>query len=239
VSAATKLAAKLEARIGYHFNDQKLLQLALTHASFDSGKTHRPARHNERLEFLGDRVLGLAIASMLYEQFPDFDEGAMATRYNGLVRKETCAQVAFDIDLGSYLRLGLSEIKSNGRNKKTVLGDACEALIGAIYLDCDYNAACDFIAKFWADILSQPEDIIRLDAKTSLQEWAQAQGLQPPLYEVLSRTGPDHAPQFVISAQVDGHPQSAGMGASKRLAQQDAAKAFLLAAGVWTPNDDD
>jgi len=239
MSAATKLAAKLEANIGYRFKDPKLLQLALTHASFDAGKMLRSTRHNERLEFLGDRVLGLAIASMLYDRFPNFDEGEMAQRYNAQVRKETCAEIALSIDLGGYLKLGPSEIKSDGRNKKTVLGDACEALIGAIYLDGGFSKAYDFIDKYWTDRLNEANDRSVLDAKTTLQEWAQAQGLKPPLYEVQSRTGSDHAPHFTITAEVEGKPKSQGKGASKRLAEQDAARDFLISAGIWTTNDDE
>ncbi len=239
MSAATKLAANLEVDIGYRFKDPQLLQLALTHASFDAGKVQRSVHHNERLEFLGDRVLGLAIASMLYENHPDFNEGDMAQRYNAQVRKETCAAIALSIDLGGYLKLGPSEIKSDGRNKKTVLGDACEALIGAIYVAGGSSQAYDFIAKYWADRLNEANRNVMLDAKTTLQEWAQAQGLKPPQYEVQSRTGPDHAPHFIITAEIAGRPKSEGVGASKRLAEQDAARNFLISADIWTTNDDD
>lgn len=238
MSAAPRLAVKLEAEIGYQFDDPELLQLALTHASVDAGNTLRSTHHNERLEFLGDRVLGLAIASMLYEKFPDFDEGELAQRYNAQVRKEACAEIALVIDLGSYLKFGPSEIKSGGRNKKTILGDACEALIGAIYIDGGFTKAQDFITRYWTTRLNTTDSNKIIDAKTTLQEWAQAQGLKPPHYEQRERTGPDHAPQFTITAEIEGKPKSEGQGASKRHAEQDAARAFLISAGIWTNEND-
>ena len=220
-----KLGADLkafEARIGHVFNTPDLLIEAVTHASMSS-----PTRSdNQRLEFLGDRVLGLVMAEALLSADKAAAEGLLAPRFNALVRKETCADVARDIGLGDVLRLGRSEMMSGGRRKQALLGDAVEAVIAAVYLDAGFNAARDMILRLWADRIGRVEDDAR-DAKTALQEWAQARGLAPPRYVETARTGPDHAPVFTISAQLDTGAEASATAGSKREAQQSAAKALM------------
>jgi len=220
-----KLGADLkafEARIGHHFSAPDLLIEAVTHASMSS-----PTRSdNQRLEFLGDRVLGLVMAQALIDADPDAPEGTLAPRFNALVRKETCADVAREIDLGSVVRLGRSEMVSGGRRKLALLGDAVEAVIAAVYLDAGFDAARDMILRLWADRITKVEADAR-DAKTALQEWAQARGLLPPQYIETARTGPDHAPVFTIAAQLSTGAEARATAGSKREAQQAAAKALL------------
>lgn len=220
-----KLGADLkafEARIGYHFTAPDLLIEAVTHASMSS-----PTRSdNQRLEFLGDRVLGLVMAQALIEADPGASEGTLAPRFNALVRKETCADVAREIDLGAVVRLGRSEMVSGGRRKLALLGDAVEAVIAAVYLDAGFDAARDMILRLWADRIIKVEADAR-DAKTALQEWAQARGLVPPNYIETERTGPDHAPVFTIAAQLSTGAEARATAGSKREAQQAAAKALL------------
>lgn len=213
-------------RLGYRFRDPALLTEALTHASLDGGrkKTHGP--DNERLEFLGDRVLGLVIADHLLETFPDSDAGGLARRYNSLVRRETLAKVARKLDLGAYLRMAKAEENSGGRNKSALLADGCEAVIAALYLDGGLEAASAFIHAHW-DSLVGTDGQARRDAKTALQEWAHAAGLHPPMYEEVERSGPAHDPHFVVAASLEGYPPVNGEGSSKRRAQQAAAAALL------------
>ncbi|WP_223421378.1 ribonuclease III [Tateyamaria pelophila] len=220
-----KLGADLrafEGRIGHSFAAPDLLIEAVTHASMSS-----PTRSdNQRLEFLGDRVLGLVMAQALIEADPDASEGTLAPRFNALVRKETCADVAREIDLGAVVRLGRSEMVSGGRRKLALLGDAVEAVIAAVYLDAGFDAARDMILRLWADRITTVEADAR-DAKTALQEWAQARGLTPPEYVEMDRTGPDHAPVFTISAQLSTGAEARATAGSKREAQQAAAKSLL------------
>ncbi|WP_299146912.1 ribonuclease III [uncultured Tateyamaria sp.] len=220
-----KLGADLkafEARIGHAFNAPDLLIEAVTHASMSS-----PTRSdNQRLEFLGDRVLGLVMAEALLSADKEAAEGLLAPRFNALVRKETCADVARDIGLGDVLRLGRSEMMSGGRRKQALLGDAVEAVIAAVYLDAGFAVARDMILRLWRDRIGRVEDDAR-DAKTALQEWAQARGLAPPRYVETARTGPDHAPVFTISAQLDTGAEASATAGSKREAQQSAAKALM------------
>lgn len=221
----------LTAKIGYSFGDPKLLHLALTHSSV---RARRKITHdNERLEFLGDRVLGLCIAEMLFEAFPDAEEGELAVRFNTLVRKETCAAVADDNwDLGQHVIMSGGEAISGGRRKLTILGDTCEAVLGAIFLDSGYSHACEVIRKFWTPRLRDGA-VPPADAKTALQEWAQGRGLALPDYREISRSGPDHQPHFTVEVQVEGLEPSRGEGASKRLAEQAAAGAMLVNEGIW------
>ncbi|WP_137388099.1 ribonuclease III [Rhodoligotrophos defluvii] len=226
---------KLVERIGYRFRSTDLLERALTHASF--AVTHRkkpPAgfatganSDNERLEFLGDRVLGLVVAEELLRRFPDSAEGELAPRFNALVRKETCAEVARSIELGRFLRLGSGEAAAGGRSKTAILGNACEAVIAAIYLDGGIGAARSFILERW-----QPHfdgiGAMHKDSKSALQEWAQGRGLPPPVYREKARSGPDHAPLFKIEVAIEGYPAQEGEGTSKRAAEQAAADAFMV-----------
>lgn len=212
----------LERRLGHRFATPDLLLRAVTHAS-RSG----PGREdNQRLEFLGDRVLGLVMAEALLEADRAASEGQLAPRYNALVRKETCAEVAQDLDIGSALKLGRSEQLSGGRRKMALLGDAMEAVIAAVYLDAGYESARAFILRHWADRIDRVEADSK-DAKTALQEWAQARGMPTPDYVETGRDGPDHAPRFTIEVRLaSGETETASAG-SKRQAEHAAAKALL------------
>jgi len=219
----------LEERIGYHFADKTLLERAVTHISAASGG----ARVNsyQRLEFLGDHVLGLVVSDMLYRAFPRANEGELSRRLADLVRKETCADVARAIDVGPALSLGSSESSAGGRLRATILADACEALVGAVYLDGGYAAAESFIARFWKERMLKPPRPLR-DPKTMLQEWAQARGLPTPAYRELARTGPHHNPKFRVAVELPERPAAEGHGSSKRAAEQAAAAEMLAAVGV-------
>ena len=217
----------LEDHLGHFFKDKDLLKRALTHASADARAS------NERLEFLGDRVLGLVIADKLHALFPQDSEGALALKLNALVRKEACAQAAEAAHLDAHLILAASEAGSGGRKKAVILAGACEAVIAALYLDGGMEAARAFILRYWDGQFGALNDDMR-DAKTALQEWAQARkGGGGPAYKLVSREGPDHAPVFVIEARVSGAEPVIGQGRSKREAEQAAAKALLESLGVW------
>ena len=220
-----KLSGDLQAfsvRIGHTFADPALLVRAVTHASMSSANRD----DNQRLEFLGDRVLGLVMAEALLEGDQAATEGQLAPRFNALVRKETCADVARQIDLGKVLKLGRSEMLSGGRRKQALLGDAMEAVIAAVYLDAGFAAAKAMILRLWAERIDGVEEDAR-DAKTSLQEWAQARGMQPPKYEEAARSGPDHAPSFTVRAVLENGQSAEATAGNKRLAQQMAAKALM------------
>lgn len=226
----------LSERLGYDFKDASLLALALTHAS--ARPAPKPNEDNERLEFLGDRVLGLCIAELLTETFPEASEGELARRYNQLVRAETLAEVAQQLELGKVILMSGGEAESGGRGKKTILANACEAVLGAIFTDGGYEAARKVVKTFWASELGSFAEALP-DAKSVLQEWAQGRRLSLPRYIEVSREGPDHAPQFTSEVQIDGIAPERGHGASKRAAEQDAALAMLLREGVWqSPHHD-
>ncbi|MFN4099734.1 MAG: ribonuclease III [Pararhodobacter sp.] len=214
-------------RLGHEFQRPEVLIRALTHAS--AGSPVRP--HNQRLEFLGDRVLGLVMAEALFRADRAATEGQLAPRFNALVRKETCADVARAIDLGAVLRLGRSEMISGGRRKEALLGDAMEAVLAAVYLDAGLEAARAVILRHWARHIDHVDDDAR-DPKTVLQEWAQGRGEALPAYTEIAREGPPHAPVFTIGVQLaDGRNAQATAG-SKRAAEQAAARALLaLVAG--------
>nr|WP_216366885.1 ribonuclease III [Halovulum dunhuangense] len=214
--------AEFARRLGHDFTDASLLEEALTHASH-SGPVRRD---NQRLEFLGDRVLGLVIAEALLADDPDAREGDLAPRFNALVRKEACAEIAEAIDLGSALIMGRSERATGGRRKQALLADAMEAVIAAVYLDAGFAAAQDLVLRLWAPRIRVAEATAR-DPKTALQEWAQARGLTPPDYVEEGRRGPDHAPQFTISAVLSTGERATATANSKRAAQQAAAGALL------------
>lgn len=220
-----KLSGELkafQARLGHVFDRPDLLVRAVTHASMSS-----PNRDdNQRLEFLGDRVLGLVMAEALLERDRAAEEGQLAPRFNALVRKETCAAVAREIELGKVLKLGRSEMLSGGRRKQALLGDAMEAVIAAIYRDGGYEAARDAVLRLWGARIDTVEEDAR-DAKTALQEWAQARGLPTPAYVETARSGPDHSPQFTIEARLADDRTASATAGSKRQAEQAAAKALL------------
>ncbi len=212
----------LETRLGHRFNDRELLSRALTHPSSNSDT----ARNNQRLEFLGDRVLSLIIADMLIARFPDSTEGDLAPRLNALVRRDAIAGVAREIGLAGCVIMAAGEQASGGRDKPAILADACEALIAALYLDGGLEAARNFIQNLWGPLLGQMTTA-PADAKSALQEWTQARKLGIPAYRIVSREGPDHAPQFIIEVAVTGLPAVSGSGASKREAEQQAASMML------------
>lgn len=214
--------AEFSRRLGHDFARPELLRRALTHPSVSS-----PGRpDNQRLEFLGDRVLGLTMAEALLRADTDASEGQLAPRYNALVRRETCAAVAREIDLGAVLQLGRSEMMSGGRRKEALLADAMEAVIAAVFLDAGFEAAREVVLRLWGERIGTVAEDAR-DPKTALQEWAQARGQQPPAYVETARDGPDHAPRFTIEARLASGETAAASGTSKRQAEQEAARALL------------
>lgn len=214
----------LEDRIGYQFKDGAYLVRAVTHSSYGDGRRITP--DNERLEFLGDRVLGLLTASALFH-YSSEAEGTLARRLNALVRKETCAKIARQIGLGDALLVSSAEDKQGGREKTSILGDACEALIAAIYLDGGYAEAQRFYDKFWMPLLKDVVTKSAKDPKTTLQERAMGGRHGLPVYEIIERTGPDHRPLFVIEVSIDGIGSARGTGKSKRDAERYAAVHML------------
>jgi ribonuclease-3 len=220
--------AALEDALGYEFRDPRLLRQALTHASAGEGRAG--AVSNERLEFLGDRVLGLVIASRLIRMFPEAGEDGLAPRLNALVNKQACARAARLAGLGPALRLSAGEERAGGRDKEAILADACEAVIAAIYLDGGLPAAQAFIERWWEDafagVATPPQD-----PKTALQEWAARAHRDAPVYDLVGRSGPDHAPRFSVAVRVAGRCAQ-GEGPSKREAERAAARALLVQEGV-------
>jgi ribonuclease III len=223
---------ELSRRLGHDFTKPALLKLALTHASARANA--KPNEDNERLEFLGDRVLGLTMAELLTERFPDAYEGELARWFNHLVRAETCAAVAETWQLGKFILMSGGEAGSGGRRKKTILANTCEAVLGAIFADAGYETASKVVTRFWEPHFDELE-LAAPDAKSVLQEWAQGQQLPLPRYVDISREGPDHAPRFTTEVQVEGISPERGQGANKRQAEQAAALAMLLREGVWRP----
>ena len=207
--------------LDHEFTRPALLEEALTHSSAKVGR-----RDFERLEFLGDRVLGLIVADMLLECFPHEAEGPLAKRFAALVRRRTLAGVAARLDVGSLIRLSKGEEDSGGRHNPSLLADALEALLGALYLDGGLAPAERFIRRHWTDLMtstdSPPED-----SKTGLQEWAQAAGHALPCYTTTGEEGPAHDPVFEVEVSVAGRPPARGRGRSKRAAEQAAAGALL------------
>lgn len=222
----------LERRIGHGFADRELLARALTHMSAAGGAY---AKSYQRLEFLGDRVLGLAISDMLFVAYPKGSEGDLSRRMSELVRKETCADVAEGWDLGAHLKLGGGEAHSGMRRNRSVLADLCEAVIGAVFLDAGYPAARSVVERgFGARMKASRKP--PTNPKASLQEWTLGRGLGTPVYQQIEQFGPDHAPQFRIAVGVEGLAGATGQGSSKRAAEQDAARALLLREGIWSPD---
>jgi ribonuclease-3 len=211
-----------QGRLGHPFARPELLMRAVTHASI--GTATRP--DNQRLEFLGDRVLGLVMAEALLAADPEAREGQLAPRFNALVRKETCADVAREIGLGDVLKLGRSEMLTGGRRKEALLGDAMEAVIAAVHQDAGFEAARALVLRLWSGRIAAVEADAR-DAKTSLQEWAQGRGMPPPVYAEAGRSGPDHAPVFTVRVTLASGEAAEAAAGSKRVAEQAAAKALL------------
>jgi len=222
-----KRLAGLEEIIQISFQNKHLIEKALTHPSYGDGRSKKP--NFERLEFLGDRVLGLLTAERLF-LLDTSDEGSMARRLNALVRKEACARVARKIGLGTYLLMSPSEVRQGGRDKTSILGDACESLLAAIYLDGGMEAAGKFYDEFWHEELESVFKKSNKDPKTELQEKASAHGYGLPSYTVMERSGPDHRPLFVIEVDVPGLGAAKGTGKSKKDAERFAAQHLL---GNW------
>ena len=215
----------LEDKIGYRFSDGALLDCALTHISALKGARNRAGSY-QRMEFLGDHVLGLVISDMLFRSYPRADEGELSRRLADLVRKETCAEIARTIDLGAAVRLGSSEANAGGRKRPAILADVCEALIGAVYLDGGFAAAAEVVSRMWQVRMQVTAQPLR-DSKTVLQEWAQGRGLPTPAYREVARSGPDHSPEFRVAVQLPNFAPAEGSGRSKRAAEQAAAAAML------------
>ncbi|MBL8790550.1 MAG: ribonuclease III [Rhizobiales bacterium] len=213
--------ARLSDRLGYVFGDPELLHQALTH-----GSSGRKAKDYERLEFLGDRVLSLVIADALFHNHRKEKEGKLAARHSAIVRGDVCAQMGEAMGLHDYIKVGDTEKKSGVHKMKSVLGDVVEAVIGAIYIDGGLDAARKVILHFWQEALQHP-DTVQKDAKTFVQEWALAQALALPKYELAGRQGPEHKPQFTVRLLIDKHTESQGVGPTKQAAEMAAATAFI------------
>ncbi|MCB2106110.1 MAG: ribonuclease III [Rhodobacteraceae bacterium] len=223
MSAAAGEHHVLEARLDYRFTDQSLLSQALTHRSLTGGRRGAGGATNERLEFLGDRVLGLVIADALLAKFTAENEGELAQRLAALVSENVLADVARDLGLGDHVRAAPGQ---DAGETDAIMADACEAVIGAMYRDGGLRAAEEFIHAHWVkriDAAVAPPK----DPKSALQEWAQGKGLPLPTYRVIDRTGPDHAPQFTVGVTVEGHAEQIGQGRTKRQAETTAAQALI------------
>ncbi len=231
VSGLAPEFAEVQDRVGHRFRDASLLERALTHASVLDSRADAAEADYERLEFLGDRVLSLVIAELLFTTFPRATEGELHRRHAALVRKETCAEVAVAAGLDVAIRLGPGEVLSGGRAKGTILGDVCEAVIGALYLDGGMEPARRFIDSHWRSRLSGATRAAR-DAKTALQEWAQGRGMPTPTYAISGQSGPQHAPRFTVSVAIVGLAPGQGEGNTRREAEQAAAALVLEREGV-------
>jgi ribonuclease III len=223
---------ELLTRLDYRFERPELLDEALTHVSAPKAG----GLSYQRLEFLGDRVLGLVIADMLYRAFPGAPEGELSRRLAELVRRESCAEIAESWDIGPFVKLGAGEAQSGERKNQTILADVCEAIIGAVFIDGGYEAARDLVERAFQELVEAPRRPLR-DPKSALQEWAQGRGLPPPTYSVVEQIGPDHAPKFRVVVKVKGAENEFGSGTSKRIAEQAAARSLLMKEGVWTEED--
>ncbi len=236
-AAAKPAHAEIEARIGHQFADPDLLMTAFTHVSALKPQRKRTDSY-QRLEFLGDHVLGLIVSDMLYRAFPNADEGELSKRLAELVRKESCADVARSLGLADDIKLGAVGASASARLRKSVLGDVCEAVIGAIFLDGGYAAAAEFVGRNWTERMQKPRRPLR-DPKTVLQEWAQGKGLPTPVYREVERTGPHHDPQFRVAVDLPGLAPAEGIGGSKRAAEKVAASVMIEREGVGGGGNDE
>jgi len=230
MNARTAAAEELERRLNYVFADRALFERALTHASV--GTSAGKARDNEVLEFIGDRVIGLLAAERLAEIYPEAAEGDLTIRLHGLLNRDACARVARRMALGPALRLAGGETKAGGREKDSILSDACEAVMAAVYLDGGLAAARAVFLLLWADEFASVDAVQPRDPKTALQEWAQGQGRPLPAYTVVSRSGPDHAPIFTVAVDVEGLSPASARGRSRRDAEKAAAAELLQREGL-------
>ena len=233
-NARAEAVDALEGRLGHVFNDKTLLERALTHANVSEGASpgaHGP-RDNERLEFLGDRVLGLLTAERLSRDFPTADEGELSSSLHALVDKSACARVGEALDVGPALRLSPGETKTGGRRKAGVIADAVEAILAAVYLDGGLEAARGVFDRAWAEELAAPPSRTVTNPKSALQEWAQGQSKPLPAYRIADRTGSDHAPTFTVEVSVAGIAPLTAQGRSRQEAEKAAATALLKREGV-------
>jgi ribonuclease-3 len=235
-AAAKAAVAAIEVRIGHSFADPSLLATAFTHVSALKSSKKRGDSY-QRLEFLGDHVLGLIVSDMLYRAFPSADEGELSKRLADLVRKESCADVAKSLGLLDDIKLGAVGAGAGARLRKSVLGDVCEAVIGAVFLDGGYQAAAGFVERNWTERMHKPRRPLR-DPKTVLQEWAQGKGLPTPVYREVERTGPHHDPQFRVAVDLPGMAPAEGIGGSKRAAEKVAASVMIEREGVSGGSND-
>ena len=220
--------AALEARLGHVFGDRILLERALTHAS-KLGLGRAGVSHNEGLEFLGDRVLGLSIAATLHGRYPDADPDALNKRFSWLVSRDACAEVAKAVGLAEAIDVP----KFQGlRHNETALADGVEALLAAVFLDAGFEQARAVVLTLWDELLERPIDFTAANPKTALQEWAQGAGKPLPRYDVIGREGPDHAPRFTVQAVVEGFEPIEATGRSRQEAEKAAAQALLKREGV-------
>jgi ribonuclease-3 len=231
VAAARAATEALEARIGHKFADPALLATALTHVSALKKATRKRSDSYQRLEFLGDRVLGLVVSDMLYRAFPKADEGELSKRLADLVRRESCADVAISLGLVDDIKLGQVGAGASARLRKTVLGDICEAVIGAVFLDGGYSAGAQFVERNWTERMRKLRRPLR-DPKTVLQEWAQSKRLPTPVYREIDRTGPHHDPVFRVAVELPGLEPAEGVGGNKRGAEMNAASVMIAREGV-------
>ena len=233
----SEIIARVEERIGHVFANPERLERALTHSSIRNAA----GGNYERLEFLGDRVLGLCVAELLFTHFRDASEGELSVRLNQLVSAQTCGEIADELGLHEFIRTGSDVKQVTDKRMVNVRADVVESLIAAIYLDAGLEAARTFVHTHWKK-RALAEDAARRDAKTELQEWAHARFGVTPVYRVTDRSGPDHEPVFKVVVQVDGTAPSSGESRSKRAAEQAAATTLLEREGVWQPGagqDDD
>lgn len=231
-SSRTDKLNELETQLGYHFKDQDHLIRALTHKSAITQDNRDVLHSYQRLEFMGDRVLALVIAEMLYRNFPDAEEGELARRLTGLVRNETCAEVATDCGMPAHIILGDGERRAGGYKKAAIIGDVCEAVLAAIYFDGGMGAARAFIERNWRERMENWSKPLQ-DPKTALQEWSHLKRRPTPVYTEVARSGPDHALSFVMEVSVEGYSPAQGDGKSKRDAEQKAASHMLVREEVW------
>jgi ribonuclease III len=222
----------VQVRLDYQFKDKALLDVALTHASVAEGA--RKVADNERLEFLGDRVLGLMVAELLMEQFKEANEGDLSKRFHSLVAREACADIARQLGLGMALKLAIGESKSGGRDNPTILGDACEALIAAVYLDGGANAVKAAFSPLWLQKIDSLGPVAAANPKSCVQEWAAQKKLSAPVYSLIKRTGPDHAPVFTIELIIEGLVPERAHGRSRQEAEKAAALRFMQREGLLT-----
>ncbi|MCK5165802.1 MAG: ribonuclease III [Rhodospirillaceae bacterium] len=216
------MSNNIEDVLGYRFSDKALLETALTHSSVAGAHIYS----NERLEFLGDRVLGIIIADILYSRFEDEDEGSLARRFSALTSRDAIAEVARKLEIEKFVEMSPADAATSERGLLSLLADTVEALLGAMFLDGGLDGAANFIKSHWEEMIEANINPPK-DAKTELQEWTQAKGLGLPEYEIVEQSGPDHAPIFRVEVEISNYGRYPGSGNSRRNAEMEAARAFL------------